>query len=86
MEDFSIGAILASLVAGLILAGLGIGLLTKRKQSMVIKKSTVKKNVNQETDISADQVDTEQSLKVVDSKIDGDLNQQTIDKKNEAKL
>ena len=84
MEDFSIGAILASLVAGLILAFLGIGFLTKRKQSMLIKKSTVKKDVNQEIDTSADQVDTEQSLKVIDSGIDGDLNQKTIDKKKQS--
>ena len=84
MEDFSTGAILASLVAGLILAVLGIGLLNKRKQSMVIKKSTVKKDVNQKIDTSADQVDTEQSLKVVDSEIDGDLNQKTIDKKKQS--
>jgi hypothetical protein len=84
MEDFSTGAILSSLVAGLILAVLGIGLLTKRKQSMVIKKSTVKKDVNQEIDTSADQIDTEQSLKVVDSEIDGDLNQKTIDKKKQS--
>jgi len=84
MEDFSTGSILASLVAGLILAALGIGLLTKRKQSMVIKKSTIKKDVNQEIDTSANQVDTEQSLKVVDSEIDGDLNQKTINKKKQS--
>ncbi len=80
MEGFSLGAILASIVASLIMM-LFFGYIYRKKQSIKINKTVVAGDVTQKNENCDDNADIHQSLKLDNSEVGGSVSQENSDKK-----
>lgn len=80
MEDFSLGSILASLVASFIIILL-FGYTYKKKQSIKIKKTTITGDVIQKNQDSDNTTNIEQSLELDNVEISGSVSQENHEKK-----
>ena len=83
MEGYSLGAILASIVAGAVLVVLGVTFTRKKKTSLTIKDSSIGGDVKQDVSDTDNSSDTEQVLDLDNAEVRGSLAQTNSDKKKQ---